>query len=180
MASSTSLSNTPAASHSVRRPRRVVSLALQSRAATSHEQPVTSQRGSLGSSPGPGWAAGGSPVGACRAAVVVGGLRWPSRALRRHGDPWRARRPPVDSLKKQNPKYCYFEHGYFKPGGVGCQTEPFAVSGPRHSNAAEPRSPPRSQPWACRYPAAWSSGGPAAATLAATATATHHSSTGPT
>jgi hypothetical protein len=27
--------------------------------------------------------------------------------------------PPVDSLKKQNPKYSYFEHGYFKPGGVG-------------------------------------------------------------
>jgi hypothetical protein len=27
--------------------------------------------------------------------------------------------PPVDSLKKQNPKYYYFEHGYFKPGGVG-------------------------------------------------------------
>jgi hypothetical protein len=23
------------------------------------------------------------------------------------------------SLKKQNPKYYYFEHGYFKPGGVG-------------------------------------------------------------
>src|SRR5665811_2156835 len=71
------------------------------------------------SSPGPGCAAGGSPEGACRGAVVVGGLAWPSRALRRHGDPWRARRPAVDSLKKQNPKYCYFEHGYFKPGGVG-------------------------------------------------------------
>src|SRR5664279_5202998 len=38
-------------------------------------------------SPGPGCAAGGSPVGACRGAVVVGGLGWPSRALRRHGGP---------------------------------------------------------------------------------------------
>ena len=38
------------------------------------------------------------------------------------------------------------------------------MSGPRHSNAAEPRSTPRSQPWACHYPAAWSNGGPAAAT----------------
>ena len=46
------------------------------------------------------------------------------------------------------------------------------MSGPRQSNAAGPRSPPRSQPWACRYRAAWSNDGPAAATLAATATAT--------
>src|SRR5665647_1513490 len=138
------------------------------------------ERGSLGSSPGPGCAAGGSPVGACRGAVVVGVLGWPSRQLRRHGGPWRARRPAVDSLKRQNPKYCYFEHSYFKPGGVGCQAKPLAVSGPRLSNAAEPRSTPRSRPWACRYPAAWSSGGPAAATLAATATATRRSCTGPT
>src|SRR5450759_5204947 len=74
------------------------------------------ERGSLGSSPGPGWAAGGSPVGACRGAVVVGGLRSPSRALRRLVDRWRVRRPAVASLKKQNPKYCCFEHGYVKPG----------------------------------------------------------------
>ena len=33
-------------------------------------------------------------------------------------------------------------------------------------------------PWACRCPAAWSSGGPAAATPAAAATATRRSSTG--
>ena len=48
------------------------------------------------------------------------------------------------------------------------------------------RTPPsqdhrrESQPWACRYPAAWSNGGPAAATLAATVTVTRRSSTGPT
>src|ERR1019366_3703820 len=149
MASSTSLSHTPAASHSVRRARRVVSLALQSRAATSQEQPA----GEPNEDPVEAVPVrDAQPVAAQWVHVggpwVVGGLRWPSRALRRHGDPWRARRPPVDSLKKQNPKYSYFEHGYFKPGGVGCQAEPLAVSGPRQSNAAEPKSPPRSQPWA--------------------------------
>src|SRR5680860_783194 len=59
-------------------------------------------------------------------------------------------------LTCRNMKYLYFKYRYFKPGGVGCPAEQRLVSGPRHSNAAEPRSPPRSRPWACRYPAAWS------------------------
>src|SRR5680860_1070796 len=72
-------------------------------------------------------------------------------------------------------KYRYFKYGYFKQEGVGCRAEPALVSGPRRSNAAEPRSPPRSRPWDCRYRAAWWNGAPAAATLAAAATPTHRS-----
>src|SRR5664279_2136691 len=119
MASSTSLSNTPAASHSVRRPQGGL---------TGLTEPGCEVPGAAGDQPNEDPLEAvpvrdAQPVAAqwvhVGGAVVVGGLAWPSRALRRHGDPWRARRPPVDSLKKQNPKYCYFEHGYFKPGGVG-------------------------------------------------------------
>src|SRR5674476_130796 len=78
MASSTSLSNTLAASHSVRRPRRVVSLARQSRAARSHEQPVTSRTRIPGKQSRSGMGSRWQPSG-CMSGGRGG--RWPCMAF---------------------------------------------------------------------------------------------------
>src|SRR5674476_504862 len=114
MASSTSLSNTPAASHSVRRARRVVSLALQSRAATSQQQPA-GEPGQDGVHAVP--VRDAQPVAAQRVRSGGRGGRWPWMAFQTapatRGS-MASKGPAVDSLKRQNPKYCYFEHGYFK------------------------------------------------------------------
>jgi len=77
-------------------------------------------------------------------------------------------------------KYLHVKYRYFKPGDVGCQLEQPTMSRQQPSNAAAPRSQPRSPAWAYRYQAAWWNAEPGAAPPDAAATPTHRNYTGPT